>query len=70
MSDAAIKTETKLVKNIVKDLKKGKARDTETWNNEMIIDGGDEMVRSMELIADMVKEGLGIPKTWKQILSH
>ena len=39
------KTERETVEKIVKELKRGKARDCQNWNNEMIIDGGEEMLQ-------------------------
>ena len=60
-----IKTDTELVENVVRGLKRGKARDCEDWNNEMIVDGGDEMVKSLVKLADMVKGNLEIPTQWK-----
>ena len=63
------KTDQEMMEKIVSGLKKGKARDSEDWNNEMIINGGNEMVRSLVLMADEVKEKLEIPKQWQSMKS-
>ena len=49
-----------VVQQIVKELKRGKARDCQDWNYEMIIDGGEEMIRSITKMADKVKTNMEI----------
>ena len=61
------KTEVEQVQNIIKDLKRGKARDCYDWSNEMILDGGDEMTQSITKMADQVKATLEIPTQWNQM---
>ena len=50
MKQKPVKTEEALVTKIIKDMKRGKARDSQDWNNEMMKDGGVEMVKSIEKI--------------------
>ena len=50
---------------MIKELKAGKARDDRDWNNEMIMDGGEEMVESIIKMADVVKEKLEVPNQWQ-----
>ena len=63
-----LKTEEALVDKIIKDRKKGKARDSQNWNNEMMKDGGQEMVKSIEKMADKVKERYEVPQQWNLML--
>ena len=62
------KTQIEMVQQIVKELKRGKARDCQDWNNEMIIDGGEEMLRSITKMADLVKTNMEIPSRWNNML--
>ena len=62
------KTEMGMVEQIVKELKRGKARDCQDWNYEMIKDGGEEMIRSITKMADKVKTNLEIPSQWNDML--
>ena len=61
------KTDKDTVTCIVKGLKRKKARDNDGWNNEVMIDGGDEMVDSLVKMTDMVQEKAEIPKAWKEM---
>ena len=53
------------MERVIKELKAGKARDDRDWNNELILDGGEEMVASLIKIADLVKEQLKVPNQWQ-----
>ena len=64
----ALKTDEALVEKIIKGRKRGKARDSQDWNNEMMIDGGLEMVKSIEKMADKVKESYEVPQQWNSML--
>ena len=61
------KTERDMVQQIIKELKRGKARDCQDWNYEMIKDGGEEMVQSITKMADKVKSNMKIPSKWNQM---
>ena len=61
------KTDIETVTRVVKGLKRKKARDNDGWNNEVMIDGGDEMVDSLIKMTDMVQEKAEIPKSWKEM---
>ena len=62
------KTDMEMVQQIVKGLKRGKARDCQDWSYEMIVDGGEEMIRSITKMADKVKTNLEIPSQWHDML--
>ena len=68
MKQPAVKTEEALVTKTIKDLKKGKARDSQDWNNEMMKDGGLEIIKSIEKMADRVKETYEIPEQWNSMM--
>ena len=58
------KTNPEVVGTVVKELKRKKARDTYGWNNEMIMDGGLEMVESIRKMADVIQEKGETPNPW------
>jgi len=47
-------------------LKRGKAKDNEGWSNEMVIEGKEEMVKSLEIFNMIMKEG-EIPRQWQNV---
>ena len=53
-----------MMEEIVNGLKKKKARDNEGWNNEMLIDGGKEMVVSLTKMVNEVIKKYEIPIPW------
>lgn len=57
-----------VVERKVKGLKKRKARDNEGWNNEMIIYGGKEMVKSVTKMANTVMCKYEIPTPWLHMI--
>lgn len=64
---APLKIEEKEVKNAIKKLKRNKARDREGWNNEMILEGGEEMVKSLTAIFNEVCKQECIPDEWEKM---
>ena len=64
----AVETEEALVERVIKDIKMGKARDSQDWNNEMMKDGGPEMIKSIKKMADKVKQKHEIPKQWNTMM--
>ena len=68
MKQKPLKTEEVLVTKTIKDIKKGKARDSQDWNNEMMKDGGAEMIKSIAKMADKVKERYEVPEQWNLMM--
>ncbi len=60
------------VEEVVKNLNPKKAKDSATWRNSLIIEGGDEMKRSLQKIINQVDRQAEIPKEWEkmEILSN
>ena len=56
-----------IIKGIIDGLKKRKARDNEEWNNEMLIDGGDEMVLSLVKMFNAVMKEYVVPEPWENM---
>ena len=63
-----IKTSREVVAAVMKDLKRKKARDTFGWNNEMLLDGGNEMIESLRKMADAVQMTCSTPSPWNQMM--
>ena len=55
------------VENIVKKLKKKKAKDRSSWKNELAIYGGEEMNRSLTRIFQIAAEKMRGPKKWSDM---
>ncbi len=51
----------------VKKLKREKAGDRDEWNNEMIIEGGDEMTRSLVPMFNRVMNEQTMPQQWTKM---
>ena len=49
----------------IKKLKRKKAADEEKWTNEMIVEGGDEMVNSITYMLREISVTQQIPNQWK-----
>ena len=62
-----IVTKFEEVKEVVKNLDLKKAKDTESWKNNIIIAGGDEMIRSLTSITNQVDKQKIIPKEWENM---
>ena len=52
----SIQIEGEEVKAVIKTLKKQKAKDRDNWNNELIIEGGREMVKSLTKMFNKVNK--------------
>ena len=55
------------VKDVIKSLKKKKAKDLSAWKNSMIKAGGNEMIKSVTNIVNEVDSQMLIPFEWKQM---
>ena len=53
--------EEELVRKIIGQLKKKKSSDRDGWRNELVKQGGEEMIRSMTIISDNVIGAMNIP---------
>ena len=60
-----MKTEKEEIKSAIKTLKTRKARDRSDWQNELVMFGGEEMIKSLEKILNMVSKKQQIPKKWE-----
>lgn len=56
------------VKKITTKLKRKKAKDSRGWNNEMIIEGGEEMVKSITTMCNRIAEENVIPREWEDMV--
>ena len=70
--DLANNTETKLtsleeVEEAIQVLKTGKCRDGGGWNNEILINGGREMVISIHKIINRIEMEKTVPKQWNEV---
>ena len=61
------KTDIEMVSKVVNGLKRRKAQDDEGWNNEMMMDGGTEMVESLTKMADAIQQREEIPNPWNHM---
>ena len=59
-----------LVEIAIKKLKRKKAADEEKWTNEMIVEGGDEMVNSITYMFREISVTQQIPNQWKTMRIH
>ena len=55
------------VRKATRRLKRKKAGDREGWTNELIIEGGDEMVKSVVILCNRVMDQMHVPKQWKEM---
>ena len=56
------------VERTVQGLKKRKARDNEGWNNEMMINGGKEMIKSLTKMVNIVMCKYEVPIPWLHMI--
>ncbi len=56
-----------IVHRAILTLKRGKAKDRENWNNEIVIEGGDEMEISVEKMAIEILKEEETPKQWNKM---
>ena len=55
------------VETIVKKLDPKKAKDSESWKNSVIKDGGEEMIESLTKISNQVDDQKLIPREWQKM---
>ena len=55
------------VKGIVGKVKKRKAKDCHEWKNELVTQGGGEMIRSLLKVFNIVNETQEPPTEWNQM---
>ena len=55
------------LQKVVSKLKKRKAKDCQNWNNELIIEGGEEIKQSLIKIYNVVNETQEPPREWNQM---
>ena len=48
-------------------MKKRKAGDKVGWKAEWLIKGGDEMIKSLEILYNIIEQERTIPKQWQQV---
>ena len=61
-------TTTQEILDARKELKKKKCRDGTGWNNEMLLGEGDEMVKSLKKIYNMIEEERIVPGDWQKVI--
>ena len=49
-------------------MKKKKAGDKVGWKAEWLIEGGDEMIKSLEILYNTIEQEKIIPKQWQQVI--
>ena len=54
-----------LVRKVIAKLKRRKAGDTQGWTNEIILEGGEEMVTSVTLMMNEINRQAVIPEEWE-----
>ena len=59
--------EQKTVVRVIKKLKRKKAGDDEGWTNEMIKEGGKEMIKSITHMFNRISREEILPKQWTQM---
>ena len=55
------------VKEVVKKLDTKKAEDRDKWNNEIVVRGGEEMLKSIENVIEAVDKNMYIPENWNKM---
>ena len=56
------------VQDAMKFLKKKKSKDGSGWNNEVIMNGGEEMVKSLHKIFNKMEKERVVPEQWNQVI--
>ena len=56
------------IENTVKKLKRKKAKDSKGWNNEMVIEGGEEMIKSLEMMMQRTLNEEVTPAQWNEMI--
>ena len=58
---------TEMIKEVVKKLDVKKAKDTQNWSNEMVVRGGNEMIKSLKRIFDTIDNTMEVPADWNRM---
>ena len=66
--EATIFTTLEEVQDAMKFLKKKKSKDGSGWNNEVIMNGGEEMVKSLHKIFNKMEKERVVPEQWNQVI--
>ena len=53
------------IKEALSKLKKKKCKDSEGWNNEIMLEGGEEMISSLRKMTDQILTAESIPTQWQ-----
>ena len=57
-----------MVKKAISTMKKRKGGDKVGWKAEWLIEGGDEMIRSLEILYNRIEQEKIISKQWQQVI--
>ena len=57
-----------MVKKAIPTMKKRKAGDRVGWKAEWLIQGGDEIIKSLEILYNRIEQEKIIPKQWQQVI--
>ena len=57
-----------MVKKAISTMKKRKGGDKVGWKAEWLIEGGDEMIRSLEILYNRIEKEKIISKQWQQVI--
>ena len=57
-----------MVKKAISTMKKRKAGDKVGWKAEWLIEGGDEMIKSLEILYNRIEQEKIISKEWQQVM--
>ena len=63
-----LKVDLEIIDEVIRNLKKGKSRDKQDWNNEMIIEGGPEMKESIVEMTNYILEKEIMPEEWEEMM--
>ena len=55
------------IRKTIKGLKRRKACDSEGWCNEILIEGGEEMVKSLNVLFNKILKEIEIPEEWEKV---
>ena len=55
------------LQKVLKKLKRRKAGDRQEWTNELILEGGEEMNKSLQLMFNAIVQSQKVPDQWKSM---
>ena len=55
------------IRLVKKQLKRKKAKDSDGWNNEMVLEGGEEMDKSIEVILNRIQKEKVVVNEWERM---